>query len=123
VTLVFNKIDLASEHTVGTEGVKSLRVSALTGAGFDTLAWHLKSCMGFEAGATDVLSARARHLEALTRVDEHLEQAAQQLAARNAPELVAEELRRAQLELGEIVGSESSDQLLGRIFSRFCIGK
>ena len=50
-------------------------------------------------------------------------QAARQLAARNAPELVAEELRRAQLELGEIVGTESSDELLGRIFSRFCIGK
>ena len=105
------------------EGMAVIRLSALTGAGLDTLASHLKSCMGFEAGATDVLSARGRHLDALTRVDAYLAQAAQQLAARNAPELVAEELRRAQLELGEIVGSESSDELLGRIFSRFCIGK
>jgi tRNA modification GTPase len=124
VTLVFNKIDLAN-GAIGEsfEGMAVIRLSALTGAGLDTLASHLKSCMGFEAGATDVLSARGRHLDALTRVDAYLAQAAQQLAARNAPELVAEELRRAQLELGEIVGSESSDELLGRIFSRFCIGK
>jgi tRNA modification GTPase len=132
VTLVFNKIDLTGGGAGGEPdgpigeslaGITVIRLSALTGAGFDTLASHLKGCMGFDAGATDVLSARARHLDALMRVDEHLEQAARQLAARNAPELVAEELRRAQIELGEIVGSESSDELLGRIFSRFCIGK
>ena len=51
------------------------------------------------------------------------DQTAQQLATRNAPELVAEELKRAQQALGEIVGAESSDELLGRIFARFCIGK
>jgi tRNA modification GTPase len=132
VTLIFNKIDLACREggidgggALGNvpDGVAVIRLSALTGAGFDTLASHLKTCIGFEAGGTDVLSARARHLDALTRVDAHLAQAARQLAARNAPELVAEELRRAQLELGEIVGSETSDELLGRIFSRFCIGK
>jgi tRNA modification GTPase len=129
VTLVFNKIDLAGNDAAALESgdvgadLPSVRLSALTGAGLDTLASHMKGCMGFEAGATDVLSARARHLDALTRVDQHLAQAAQQLAARNAPELVAEELRRAQLALGEIVGTESSDELLGRIFSRFCIGK
>jgi tRNA modification GTPase len=135
VTLVFNKIDLAcgdgASSASGASGavgpvpdaVAVIRLSALTGAGFDSLVSHLKSCIGFEAGATDVLSARGRHLEALTRVDAHLAQAGRQLAARNAPELVAEELRRAQVELGEIVGTESSDELLGRIFSRFCIGK
>ena len=79
--------------------------------------------MGFDPGGTDALSARARHLEALARVDAHLVQAARQLAARNAPELLAEELRRAQQALAEIVGAESSDELLGRIFARFCIGK
>jgi tRNA modification GTPase len=70
-----------------------------------------------------VLSARARHLEALVKVEACLSTAARQLTARNAPELVAEELRRAQLALGEIVGAESSDELLGRIFASFCIGK
>ena len=132
VTLVFNKIDLAcgdgassasGDIGPGADGVAVIRLSALTGAGLDTLASHLKTCSGFGAGGSDALSARGRQLEALTRVDVHLAQAARQLAARNAPELVAEELRRAQLELGEIVGTESSDELLGRIFSRFCIGK
>ena len=133
VTLVFNKIDLLAR---GTEpGIASapppppppapqlVALSALTGQGFDALAAHLKDCMGFEPGATGVLSARARHLEALTQVEACLSAAARQLAARNAPELVAEELRRAQQALGEIVGEESSDELLGRIFARFCIGK
>jgi tRNA modification GTPase len=131
VTLVFNKIDLLAR---GSEpGLASaprpltappvVALSALTGQGFDALAAHLKDCMGFEPGATGVLSARARHLEALTRVEACLSAAAHQLAARNAPELVAEELKRAQQALGEIVGEESSDELLGRIFARFCIGK
>jgi tRNA modification GTPase len=140
VTLVFNKIDqvAATRETAaagggealaggaavaGASDVASLRISALSGEGFDALAEHLKSCMGFDPGATGALSARARHLEALARVDACLAAAARLLAAHDAPELVAEELRRAQLALGEIVGNESSDELLGRIFARFCIGK
>ena len=105
------------------EGVASLDVSALTGAGFGALAEHLKACMGFEPDASGALSARARHMEALARVDACLLAAGRLLAARHAPELVAEELRRAQQALGEIVGSDSPDELLGRIFARFCIGK
>jgi tRNA modification GTPase len=141
VTLLFNKIDQAAAATAaaaaagggealagaaavtGGADVASLRISALTGEGFEALAAHLKSCMGFDPGATGVLSARARHLEALARVDACLVAAARLLAAHDAAELVAEELRRAQLALGEIVGSESSDDLLGRIFATFCIGK
>ena len=123
VTVVFNKIDLAAPTADAVENMPAVRLSALTGEGFDTLTTHLKACMGFEPGSADVLSARARHLEALAQVDAYLTQAAQQLAARNAPELVAEELKRAQQALGEIVGAESSDELLGRIFARFCIGK
>ena len=134
VTLVFNKIDLAGPAAPGTgaaprpmhrmpAGVPSLDVSALTGAGFAALAEHLKTCMGFEPDASGALSARARHMEALARVDACLVAAGQLLAARHAPELVAEELRRAQQALGEIVGSESPDELLGRIFAHFCIGK
>jgi tRNA modification GTPase len=132
VTVVFNKIDLAARadsapaSAPGSESAQSpafIRVSALTGEGLDVLAEHLKACMGFEPGGGGALSARARHIEALERVGACLAAAAQQLAARNAPELVAEELKRAQQALGEIVGAESSDELLGRIFARFCIGK
>jgi tRNA modification GTPase len=143
VTLLFNKIDQAAAAAAtavaaaagggealagaaavtGGADVASLRISALTGEGFEALAAHLESCMGFDPGATGVLSARARHLEALARVDACLVAAARLLAAHDAAELVAEELRRAQLALGEIVGSESSDDLLGRIFATFCIGK
>ena len=68
-------------------------------------------------------SARARHLEALSRVDAHLAQAASLLARNAGAELVAEELKGAQQALGEIVGLESSEELLGRIFASFCIGK
>jgi tRNA modification GTPase len=133
VTLVFNKIDLlargiapgfaSAPAPAAAAAPAFIELSALTGQGFAALAMHLKACMGFEPGATGVLSARARHLEALAQVEACLSAAARQLAARNAPELVAEELRRAQQALGAIVGEESSDELLGRIFASFCIGK
>jgi tRNA modification GTPase len=124
VTLVFNKMDLvAREPGVVPPGATIIRLSALTGEGFEALGAHLKSCVGFDAEGAGALSARARHLEALAQVDSYLTAAARQLTAHNAPELVAEELKRAQQALGDIVGAESSDELLGRIFARFCIGK
>jgi tRNA modification GTPase len=130
VTVVFNKIDLAANGTelrlpttAASPAPAVVKLSALTGEGFDALAVHLKACMGFTPDGAGALSARARHLEALAQVDAALAQAARQLAARRAPELVAEELKRAQQALGEIIGVESSDELLGRIFARFCIGK
>ena len=124
VTLVFNKIDLCVP-AVGrpAAGIDSIRVCARTGEGLETLRSHLKARMGFAHGGEGAISARARHLEVLARCDGHLYAAMQQLAQRCARELVAEELRRAQLALGEIIGSESSDELLGRIFGSFCIGK
>jgi tRNA modification GTPase len=124
VTLVFNKMDLvARDPGVVPPGATIIRLSALTGEGFEALAAHLKSCVGFDAEGAGALSARARHLEALAQVDTYLTAAARLLTAHNAPELVAEELKRAQQALGDIVGAESSDELLGRIFARFCIGK
>ncbi|HEY3808739.1 MAG TPA: tRNA uridine-5-carboxymethylaminomethyl(34) synthesis GTPase MnmE [Steroidobacteraceae bacterium] len=130
VTLVFNKIDLlapatatAQAHSPAATAPVALRVSALTGAGFDALAAHLKASMGFEPDGAGALAARARHLDALTEVQQHLGSAADQLSGRSAPELVAEELKRAQQALGEIVGPQSSEELLGRIFARFCVGK
>jgi tRNA modification GTPase len=124
VTLVFNKIDLCVP-AVGrpAAGIDSIRVCARTGEGLETLRSHLKARMGFAHGGEGAISARARHLEVLARCAGHLHAAMQQLAQRCARELVAEELRRAQLALGEIIGSESSDELLGRIFGSFCIGK
>jgi tRNA modification GTPase len=124
VTLVFNKIDLcvpAVERPA--TGIDSIRVCARTGEGLETLRCQLKASMGLAHGGEGAISARARHLEVLARCAGHLYAAMQQLAQRCARELVAEELRRAQLALGEIIGSESSDELLGRIFGSFCIGK
>ena len=97
-------------------------LSALTGFGMEALSVHLRQSAGLDSPA-DALSARGRHLDALNLVAHCLADAARLMDERGTPELVAEELRRAQLALGEIVGTESSDELLGRIFSSFCIGK
>jgi len=129
VTLVFNKIDLcridlsAPTALRPPADVASVRLCARTGEGLEGLREHLKASIGFAHGGDGAISARARHLEALARCDGHLQGALAQLTQRRARELVAEELRRAQLALGEIIGSESSDELLGRIFGAFCIGK
>jgi tRNA modification GTPase len=98
-------------------------LSARTGAGIDLLRTHLKYRAGFSSGASGALSARRRHLDALERAKSCVVQAAQTLSTARAFELFAEELRRAQLALGEITGEFSADDLLGEIFSSFCIGK
>ena len=125
LTVVRNKIDLSGEPPGAEErdGVTVLGVSALTGAGIDLLREHLKSLMGYQAAGEGALSARRRHLEALERARAHLEEAVIQLQTYRAGELVAEELRLAQAQLGTITGEVSSDDLLGKIFSSFCIGK
>jgi tRNA modification GTPase len=128
VTLVFNKIDQAAGKrpaAVLPAGVQPewLAISALTGEGVDALRAHLKDCVGFSAAEGGTLSARARHVEALARTGTHIDHAAQQLGQHRAGELVAEDLKRAQAALGEITGEVHSDELLGRIFSSFCIGK
>jgi tRNA modification GTPase len=126
VTLVFNKVDLCAPGAPSRPapaGTASLRLSARTGDGLEALREHLKASMGFTQAGEGILSARARHLEALARCRLCLDAAREQLAGRGARELVAEELRRARQALGEIIGEESSDELLGRIFASFCIGK
>jgi len=97
-------------------------ISAQSGAGVDHLRKHLKECMGYQAAGEGTFSARRRHLDAIERARGHVGAAQVQLAAQRA-ELAAEELRQAQQALGEITGEFSSDDLLGRIFSSFCIGK
>jgi len=125
ITLVFNKCDVAvgvpCADSVG--GPPRLTLSAHTGQGIDTLRAHLKSCMGYHALDGGTVSARSRHVEALARARAHVEEAARQLRDRHAGELVAEELRAAQQDLGEITGEFTTEDLLGRIFSGFCVGK
>jgi tRNA modification GTPase len=125
VTLVFNKCDLAVGIPLGdtVSGPPRITLSAATGQGIDSLRAHLKSCMGYYALDGGTVSARARHLEALARARAHVEEAARQLTARRGGELVAEELRSAQQALGEITGEFTTEDLLGRIFAGFCVGK
>jgi tRNA modification GTPase len=125
VTLVFNKCDLSAGIPVSDtiSGPPRVTISALNGSGLDLLRAHLKDCMGFQTAEAGTISARQRHVEALARARQHVEEAYRQLVERRAGELVAEELRAAQQALGEITGDFSSDDLLGRIFSSFCIGK
>ena len=125
VTLVFNKCDLATGLPVADTlaGPPRLTISALRGDGIDVLRAHLKQSMGFQTSDAGSVSARQRHLDALGRARAHLEQGAQQLQKSKAGELMAEDLRRAQQALAEITGEFTSDDLLGRIFSSFCIGK
>jgi tRNA modification GTPase len=123
-TVVFNKIDRAgSDPRVEPGDPPRIHLSAATGAGLDLLRAHLKDCVGFHPAGTGVLSARARHLEALRRARAHVEEAHRLLTERHAGELVAQELTDAQKQLGEITGEVTSDDLLGRIFGSFCIGK
>jgi tRNA modification GTPase len=125
VTLVFNKCDLATAIPVAdtAAGPPRVTVSALSGKGLDTLRSHLKSCMGYHAPEAGTVSARQRHLDAISHARASVEQAARLLTESRAGELVAEELREAQRALGEITGELSSDDLLGRVFASFCIGK
>jgi tRNA modification GTPase len=123
-TLVVNKIDLLGLSSRYEQSQPPrLYVSATTGEGVDLLREHLKECMGFQGADSGTVSARRRHLDALARTDRHLQEARRQLLDRRAGELMAEELRQAQQALAEITGAFTSDDLLGRIFASFCIGK
>ncbi len=121
--IIRNKIDLTTEN--GASNILNypvINISVKTGEGMTELKDHLKSCVGFE-GQETVYLARRRHLDALHRASSHFENAQEQLLVYQAGELVAEELRQAQNVLNEITGEFRSDDLLGKIFSTFCIGK
>jgi tRNA modification GTPase len=125
VTLIMNKADLVErEPSLNAHSVPPrIWMAALTGAGLELLRAHLKACVGFAATEAGNVSARRRHLDALARARRHVELGSEQLRTRRAGELLAEELRQAQAALGEITGEVTSDDLLGRIFATFCIGK
>lgn len=125
VTVIRNKADIAGEQP-GLSQIKHnqiIRLSARTGEGVDVLRNHLKQSMGFAGDSQGGFIARRRHLQALETANQHLLQGQVQLLEARAGELLAEELRQAQAALSEITGEFTSDDLLGKIFSSFCIGK
>ncbi|GAM78541.1 GTPase [Vibrio ishigakensis] len=125
ITVIRNKADQTNE-SLGICHVNDptlIRLSAKTGEGVEALRTHLKECMGYAGNQEGGFMARRRHLEALNKAAEHLDIGQQQLEGFMAGEILAEELRIAQQYLNEITGEFTSDDLLGRIFSSFCIGK
>lgn len=125
ITVIQNKCDLYGQPpAINSSELKSvIQLSAKTGAGLALLKEHLKNAMGYTQGIEGNFSARRRHLQALEAASEFLDTGQQQLLNAGAGELLAEDLRQCQNSLGEITGAVSSDQLLGEIFSNFCIGK
>lgn len=122
---VYNKADLAGAAAAPTTAASdALLLSARSGQGLAGLRQALLRQAGWQPAAEDVFIARARHVDALRRTQSHLQQAQQHAAVRDAAlDLLAEELRLAHRALGEITGQFSNEDLLGEIFSRFCIGK
>ena len=124
ISLVLNKID-ESGHRPGrlSERVNSFAISAKHKTGLDELVGFLQSSMGFDERSEGLFSARRRHLAALEKALELVVVGQRQLSGSGAGELLAEDLRLAQTQLSEITGVFTSDDLLGHIFSSFCIGK
>jgi len=122
---VFNKIDLVEPSARTSDLTPAVFISATTTAGLQSLKDALMQSVGWQADHQEgVFSARARHVHALAHVQSHLQQALASLAQTPAAlDVLAEELRCAQLQLSALTGSMSADDLLGEIFSRFCIGK
>lgn len=125
ITYIRNKMDLTN-NTTGidiTGEFTEIRISAKTGAGIELLKAHLKALVGFDSTFEGGFLARRRHLHSLNKALEALLQGQIQLQYEGAAELLAEDLKLAQNALGEITGAVSSDELLGKIFQSFCIGK
>ena len=125
VTVVRNKIDLNNQQASVQEGSigKEISLSAKTGEGVELLTQHLKECVGYQNAGEGSFMARRRHVDALQRALKLVLHGEQELKLHQAGELLAEDLRLGQEALNEITGEFSSDDLLGRIFSSFCIGK
>jgi tRNA modification GTPase len=124
VIILRNKIDVSGD----APGILSLEppilnVSAKTGAGIDALRQAIKRLAGYADSGSGAFTARKRHVDALNDAAEHFKSGRIALERNKAGELLAEELRLALESLGNITGEFTSDDLLGRIFSEFCIGK
>jgi tRNA modification GTPase len=124
VVVVRNKIDLTDEAPGGDRlDSESVRMSAKTGAGLDELRVRIRRLAGYKDLGEQTVTARRRHVDAIRRARDHFEAGREALAEQKAGEVFAEELRLAHQALGEITGATSSDDLLGMIFTEFCIGK
>lgn len=125
VTIVRNKADISEATTGLTEQDNKpiITLSAKTGEGINELTQHLKTIMGYQGNIEGGFMARRRHLVALENAYHHLTIGLEQLESYIAGEILAEELRLCQQELNEITGEFTNDDLLGEIFSSFCIGK
>ncbi len=124
IITVFNKADLLFTGSHEPKKDKTIFVSAKTGEGLDALKRAVLECVGYNGSVQSVYLARSRHLASLKDAGGHIDLAKQILNSSNMQlDIVAEELRMGARALGEIVGEFSSDDLLGRIFSSFCIGK
>ncbi len=125
ITYIKNKIDKSSEVAGITQRDDQIEIalSAKTGDGIPLLRQHLKECMGYSSNQEGEFIARRRHLDALRRAGDFLQNGEHEFLSTGSGELLAEDLRQAQMALSEITGEYSSDDLLGEIFSSFCIGK
>ena len=123
LTLVLNKSDLRDLPLSVDEEQTTIKLSAKFGDGIEALKQHLKQTMGYDSTGETPFTARRRHLQALEDAEQLLQQGLEQISVHGAGELLAEDLRHAQNTLGEITGQVSADDLLGKIFSSFCIGK
>lgn len=117
---VLNKIDLAPGRSLPDDELATLRVSAKTGEGISGLKTWLLEAAGWKPHGEGIFMARGRHVEALQEARMQLRESAQHT---QAIELMSENLRLAQQALGRITGEVTADDLLGQIFSRFCVGK
>ncbi len=127
--VIYNKIDLLQDYPhneqsriIPDKHHTAIYLSAANNDGVDLLAQHLEKSIGYEQNSEGLFTARQRHVDALSIANQHISLAAEQLNA-SAGELAAEELRLAQEQLSKITGVFSNDDLLGEIFSSFCIGK
>ncbi len=125
IIIVQNKIDLTNDEPVlnTTQTHPTIKLSVKTNQGIDLLKQQLKEYAGYQSDSAGDFSARRRHLDALTEAKKSLLTGQQQLEQHKAGELLAEDLRSAQQALGKITGDYTADDLLGEIFSSFCIGK
>lgn len=125
ITIVNNKIDLLGHKAKCDQQQNNtvISLSAKTGEGLDLLKQHLKECAGYHQNPEGTFIARRRHLEALEKTNHFIHSGLQQLTHQKAGELLADDLRQAQNALSEITGIFTPDDLLGKIFSSFCIGK